>query len=786
MLGVLFLALALWTGFVLTKKNLPGLTAAEGFPSIMTALPAAFTIGVIASGMLTYAFCLLFAHTGRAMMYGTSLAAASMALFSALTLKKTFPDRTALRAGSLRDAAMKSFRSFPAHYCLILLLAVFVGWVFRHSFFYEDGSLFVGYSVFSDFGPHVAVIRSFSLGNNFPTQYPHFPDGSMMYHFMFMFYTGILEFLGLRIDHAFNGLSLLSLMCCLSLLYVLAVKITRKPTVGVLAIVLFLFRSSFAAFTFLFGGAGVGSVSEFFEKILGNAVFIGNTPNEVWGLWNINVYANQRHLGFGLSLIFLLILALLPLYEGMRFRGVAKHRAGEKGQTSEEEPAGEKGQTSEKGTASGKRPAGEKGQTINKGTASEKGPTIEKVLTSEKGTASGKRPASEKGQTINKGTTGEKRPTSEKRPNRGEIIKYLKNGGHVEDEGAGWLPAFFNAETWRPQNYARFAFLGLLTGGAAYFHGSCVVAALSILAVMAIFSKEKLGFVLMAGIALILTSLQNNYFSAGAPGIAPSFQFGFIAADKSVAGVARYLVELTGIVLPVALAGAALRWKKTGGLCLAFLVPAVLTFTLSLTPDITVNHKYLMISIALLNIFAAYAIVSLAESFKRWKSKALKGAGIAIAGALVLVLTVSGILDIVPFSRQTGEGSRAVYADSASDTVAWISDHTEPGSVFLSHWHVQSPVLLAGRFEYIGWPYFGWSAGYDTYGREDRIKSIFASGDSEELRDRALASGASYIFVDRDLIENHDFGFSEEIVASTFTMVFTSEPEGIRIYRIEG
>jgi len=664
MLGILFLLLAVWVGFVLVKRYLPDFLATEGLPPILTALPAAFTVGVIASGLLTYVICLIFAHTGQGMAYGSAVAGAIMVAYAALTMKKTIPDRRVLKADALRESIMKSVRNHPALYCFLLLLAGFLGWLFTHCFFYQEGSLYVGYSVFSDFGPHVAVIRSFSVGNNFPAQYPHFPDGSMLYHFMFQFYTGILEHLGLRIDNALNTLSLISLMSAMSLLYALSVKITKKPAVGVVAIVLFLFRSSFSAFTFLFDGTQYDSIAAFFGRILDNRVFIGNTPNENWGLWNLNVYANQRHLGFGLSLILMLILAFLPLFKG------------------------------------------------------------------------------------------------------------------------GCLD-FFKSESWRTQNIKRYIFLGLLAGGAAYFHGSCVVAALGILAVMAIFSKEKLGFAIFAGIAVALTVLQNNYFSAGAPGIAPSFQFGFIAPDKTLMGVAKYLFELTGVIFPVVLAGAILKWKGSGGLFFAFLIPAALTFTLSLTPDITVNHKFLMISIALLNIFAAYAIVSVADAFAKGKSKVLRGVGIALAGALALVLTISGILDVVPYNRQSGDGSRAVYLDTASETVAWIEGNTEPGSVFLSNWHVQSPILMAGRFEYMGWPYFGWSAGYDTDARSNDLKAVFSTWDGEELRTLALGSGASYIYVDWDLIENQEFGFNEETTASVFPLVFSSDAENVRIYRIE-
>jgi len=722
MFGVLFLVLATWAGFVLTKKYLPDLLAAQGYPSIMTALPAAFTTGVIASGLLTYILSLIFAHTGQGILYGSALTGATLIAFSALTWKQTMPCGKMPRAGALCGTMLKGIRSYPALFSFLLLLAVFLGWVFRHSFFYEDGSLFAGYSVFSDFGPHVAIVRSFSVGNNFPAQYPHFPDGTMLYHFMFQFYTGILESLGMRIDHALNSLSLISLMGCLSLLYALTVKITKKPAAGILVIVLFIFRSSLSAFTFLFDGTEYDSVMAFFERIRDNKVFIGNTPNENWGLWNINVYANQRHLGFGLSLVFMLIIAFLPLYMGGRI-----DRLGAK-------------------SVNGARTA--KGAKIAEGARNTEG-----AKTAE-------------------GAIGVNTAENE------------SGGGPAEEAEFKWFSAFFKAESWRPNDVKRYIYLGLLAGAAAYFHGSCLVAALGILAVIAVFSKEKLGFALFAAIALALTVAQNNFFSADAPGIMPGFQFGFIALDKSAPGVAKYLFELTGIVFPIAIAGAALRWKSYGGLFIAFLVPAVFTFTLSLTPDITVNHKYLMISLALLNIFAAYAVVRIAESFAERKSKILRTAGAATAVALVLVLTISGILDIVPYRHQSGPDSRAVYSDTASETVGWIKENTEKGSVFLSHWHVQSPILMAGRFEYLGWPYYGWSAGYDTDGRADEVIGIFSSRDEDELRARALASGASYIFVDWDLIDNHEFGFNEDIVAAAFPLVFRSDAEGVRIYEV--
>jgi len=91
----------------------------------------------------------------------------------------------------------------------------------------------IGWSVSSDFSTHLAVIRSFSYGSNFPSGYPHFADGNMRYHFMFMFLAGNLEFLGLRLDWAFNLPSILSIVSFLMLLYSFAVLLLGEKIIGV-------------------------------------------------------------------------------------------------------------------------------------------------------------------------------------------------------------------------------------------------------------------------------------------------------------------------------------------------------------------------------------------------------------------------------------------------------------------------------------------------------------------------------------------------------------------------
>ena len=74
-------------------------------------------------------------------------------------------------------------------------------------FYIKDGILYSGLTVYGDYAPHTAMMRSFSAGNNFPTQYPHYGGADVKYHFMFQFLTGNLEYLGMRMDFAYNIVS---------------------------------------------------------------------------------------------------------------------------------------------------------------------------------------------------------------------------------------------------------------------------------------------------------------------------------------------------------------------------------------------------------------------------------------------------------------------------------------------------------------------------------------------------------------------------------------------------
>ena len=193
-----------------------------------------------------------------------------------------------------------------------IVLALFLTWIMFYVFFIKDGILYSGFTVYGDYAPHTAMMRSFSLENNFPTQYPHFGGEDVKYHFMFQFLVGNLEFLGLRLDLAYNLASVLALLGFLMLLYSIAKRVTGSGKAGALTVVFFFFRSALTFFRYVWEHIQTGDLIQAFRD---NTEFIGYTVNENWGLWNFNVYLNQRHLAFGLLIVALVIWIYLDWVE---------------------------------------------------------------------------------------------------------------------------------------------------------------------------------------------------------------------------------------------------------------------------------------------------------------------------------------------------------------------------------------------------------------------------------------------------------------------------------------
>ncbi len=178
-----------------------------------------------------------------------------------------------------------------------------------HTFSYDNHAhaMLLSAKVWSDFGSHIAFIRSFSEGRNWPPQHPLFPNEPIRYHFLVYFLIGMLEKASIRIDWALNIPSALGFFLLLTCIFLVTQKIFKDQRIALLSVIFFLFNGSL-------------SFLQFFEKfplsshtlidILHTKEFTAFAPwgkGDITAFWNLNIYTNQRHLAlaFGIALIFL-------------------------------------------------------------------------------------------------------------------------------------------------------------------------------------------------------------------------------------------------------------------------------------------------------------------------------------------------------------------------------------------------------------------------------------------------------------------------------------------------
>lgn len=688
-------------------------------------LPSSYLIGTLILSWITYFAALLFKDYDRPLFYANIISfAVALAVLAVIVLfKRECIKRFFYESGKNGvNIDMKNTELF-----VVISSAVFWSCFIRRSFYQDGDYLRVGISAFSDFGAHLPVIRSFSAGKNFPAQYPHFPDGTMRYHFMFYFMAANLEFLGFTLPRALNVPSILSLVSFSMLLYSLCVFLTKKPAAGVLSCILFAFRSSFSFFTYLHG---FSDLNGFLHAVKNNLnadgtprEHIGNTLHEDWGLWAQKVYINQRHLSFAFGLFILVLFLMLPLFIE----------------------------------------------------------TVERIKAS-----SGVKKGPKTGQNV--------------------FARYIKL-------------VLFSKEAWKFKSTTPCILAGILLGLTAYWNGAVVIAGISVLFVMAVLSMHKLEYLVTAVFTFILSVLQSRIFAGTGTGVVSiKYNPGFLAESQSLKDIFAYYTELLG-VLPFVLAGvfiyfAAVRSRTAGFLVSAvslavfmffvpeigtfwvvftalliilcyliliyrhdsfrvnavspwlvtvFAAPVVLATTMQLTPDVTVNHKYIILAVILLNIPVSDL---LAELFKN-------RATIAVSLCFVLLLTCTGVIDMITLYNLD---RNSVSYNLNNELINWVKDETNPDDIFLTHYmtHYGAPmsIMLAGRSVYNGYPYFTITAGYDISKREQCMKRIYSATDENELRNLAISEGIDYIVIEDQNRNADDYTLNEEIFYKTFTVAF--------------
>ena len=190
---------------------------------------------------------------------------------------------------------------------LLIIFFFFSFWLMYKSFGYDEKrhDFRIQRHQIGDFGLHLSLIRSFSWGNNFPVESPFFPGRPFPYHYYFDLFVGLLEKTGLRIDTAFNGISIVFFTALLFLIYKLPQLIFRKSRLlGVLSVMLFVFHSNLTFIDFFKEkGLSLSTFRDFW--LLPDYIHKGPFDGSIISIFfTLNVYLNQRHLiaAFSISL----------------------------------------------------------------------------------------------------------------------------------------------------------------------------------------------------------------------------------------------------------------------------------------------------------------------------------------------------------------------------------------------------------------------------------------------------------------------------------------------------
>ena len=663
MLGIIYLILCMLTGLEMAGCLFPRQTTERG-NRIWVVLPAAFGMGIL---MLTWAVYILSwmfsicAGAEHPLFYGNLI----VFLVDILLLSGIFRWKKKKQKKTFVISERMISRKWILKKELLLfgILTVFVTWMMFYVFYMKDGILYSGFSVYGDYAPHTAMMRSFSRGNNFPTQYPHYGGQDVKYHFMFQFLVGNLEYLGLRLDLGYNLVSILSLAGFLMVLYGISYRMFKSFWAGAAAIVFFFFRSGTAFWRYLWEHLQAGDLVRTLEE---NTAFIGYTTNENWGLWNFNVYLNQRHLAFGL------LMAAVAVWI---------------------------------------------------------------------------------------------------------FMDWVEAGCSHKEQGFLWVRnRFFTKEAWICRNAGTAILLGLFLGLTAFWNGAALIGGLLILAGLAVFSDGKLDYMICAGLAVLFSELQSKIFVSGSV-MSPSFYWGFLADNKSISGVLWYLVEISGFFFVGMIVAAVFLKRSQRAVLMGCLLPMVFAFLVSLTPDINVNHKYVMISYAFVTVFWGWIVRCVfLEGKKGWK----KWAGRAAAAVLCICLSATGIYDYVIILRDNDSAHR-MTVNMESSLTDWLSANLKKNDLLLTPEYTMNEVTMSGAMLYCGWPYYAWSAGYDTGYRAGQAVLMYTTDDPEVLKAAVKQEKITYILFEEDM-EFEQQECREDIIRETYPLVYTSEDGRTRIY----
>ncbi len=723
------------------------------FTSIAHRCAAAILVGLLFSTWFTYLAGLAFFWTSQPLLWANLLFfLAAVALLSWPKWKgpliKHKPGESSENRTDLYLPRPKG--SSIADWLFIIGYVVLVSWMMFASFNTKGGKLQIANPEYSDFGPNTALMQSFAMGHNFPTEYPHFSGDRIRYHFLFYFQAGNLEFLGLDPAWSLNLLSIATLVAMLVVVMTLGEVLFNSRAVGRLGSLLFFFFGSLSYVPFL---QKQGSVRAAIQAITHQRDYLPTIfpyRGDAWGTWSQVTYLNQRHFASAIGIVLLVLVFLVIRYRAKVHRSRSYL-------------------ASVVGLLAGRRRPGSIDTAQKLETACPQAVSIRETGSSE-------------------ATIPEPSATPEPVPatpcddvTRSEDFSKSNEAAPVTVATESDQVAVPRREPFRT-TLPGFIFSGVVLGLLPMWNSAVFVAAAAILGLLFILCPQRFQMLGLAVTSGVIALPQMLFLSTGSgrAHMPKLLHWGYTIDHPTAINVAKYLGFTFGFKWLLIALALILATSLQRRFFLALLSLLAVAFCFQFTIEALANQKFIHIWVIIANLFVAFAL---------WRLWRLSLGGTTVPGKffatiLFLLIIPGGLIDFFPI-HNTGWSEVTYKNDPLID---WLNKNTTPRDIFLTDRFVNHPILMAGRRVFYGWPYYAWSAGYDASKRDRVYTDLFENRDPWRVYRLLKENGIRYVVFD-GAVRHADFikRPNEQLYATYFPKVFEDKQNkynSLTIYKI--
>jgi DNA-binding beta-propeller fold protein YncE len=750
MLALIYLVLAACIGDFFCRRFYQ-------FESVAHRCAAAILVGLLASSWFTYLAGLAFFWTSRPLLWANLLFfVASIALLFWPKWKgrivKSTPGEAYLNRSNLYLPRPRG--SSITDWLLIAGYIFLVSWMMFASFNTKAGKLQIANPEYSDFGPNTALMQSFAVGHNFPTEYPHFSGDRIRYHFLFYFQAGNLEFLGIDPAWSLNLLSIITLVAMLVIVMTLGEVLFNSRAVGRLGSLLFFFFGSLSYVPFLWKQTSWRGAIQAVTDLPEYLPTIFPYRGDAWGTWSQVTYLNQRHFASAIGILLLVLVFL-----------VIRYRAFSASQTTTGRP---------------------KGHLIDHVAAALwRGVRALLPLTGRHSAVATTSPIYERSSAN--ALSAEPNAVTETPPEiplgnptcAETLPEAATDAGPAPGPAEPKKRAVRTAESFRA-TLPGFIFSGVLLGLLPMWNSAVFIVASAVLGLLFLLFPLRRQMLVLALTAGMIALPQMLYLSTGS-GRAPMprlFHWGYTIDHPTVANVAKYLAFIFGfkwLLIALALIFATSVQRR---LFVAVTSLLAVAFCFQFTIESLANQKFFHIWVIIANLFVAFAL---------WRLWRLSLGGTTLPGKVValglfLLIIPGGLIDFFPI-HNTGWSEVAYKNDPLID---WLNKNTTPRDIFLTDRFVNHPILMAGRRILYGWPYYAWSAGYNA-GKYDRLYTeLFESRDPWKVFRLLKENNIRYVVYDNAVRQGQFIKRpNQALYATYFSKVFEDNRyNGLVIYKV--